>query len=120
MSNIRPKTLIIDIDGTLLHHYGIGITQSHLELPLLPGVIEKFDEWDRKGYNIILMTGRRESERELTIKQLSNLGIVYDQLIMGVGGGDRVVINDTKENSNDPTAFGYTVKRNEGIGGLEI
>jgi hypothetical protein len=120
MSNIRPKTLIIDIDGTLLHHHGTGIEQAIISPTLLPGVIEKFDEWDRKGYNLILMTGRRESERKSTDKQLRDVGIVYDQLIMGVGGGDRVLINDTKENSQEPTAFGFTVKRNEGIGGLDI
>ena len=58
--------------------------------------IDKILEWNKKGYTIILTTGRRESNRELTIKQLQEAGIFYDQLIMGVGRGPRVVINDLK------------------------
>ena len=117
----RPKTLFIDIDGTLLYHQGIGNLQSKLKSPQpLPGVLEKFDEWDRKGYKFILVTGRRESEREATQEQLHTMGIVYDQLIMGVGGGQRVMINDTKPGSDWPTALAVVVKRNAGISDVEI
>lgn len=117
---IRPKTLFIDIDGTLLKHHEIANQQAHINPELLPGVLEKFEEWDRNGYNIILITGRRESERKLTEEQLNNIGIVYDKLIMGIGGGDRIIINDTKPNSDKPTAYGITVKRNEGIKNIQI
>lgn len=116
----RPKTLFIDIDGTLLQHQGCGITQAHQNLPKLSGVLNKFNEWDRKNYNIILVSGRRESERALTIKQLESVGIVYDQLILGIGGGVRVLINDTKPDSDDPTAIAIVVKRNEGLSSVEI
>ena len=83
----RPKTLFIDIDGLLLRHYGSGNKQARVENPeVLPGVLRKLDEWDRKGYRFILVTGRRESTRVATEKQLHSKGIVYDQLIMGIGG----------------------------------
>uniref|UniRef100_A0A6H1ZLH8 Polynucleotide kinase n=1 Tax=viral metagenome TaxID=1070528 RepID=A0A6H1ZLH8_9ZZZZ len=117
----RPKTLFIDIDGTLLHHCGMGILQTQKKKPkLLPGVIKKFDEWDRRGDNIILVTGRRESERTVTEEQLHSVGIVYDYLIMGIGGGQRVLINDYKEDSKDPTALAICVERNKGIEKIEI
>jgi len=120
MKNERPKTLFIDIDGTLLYHFGTGNTQANLDPKLLPGVLEKFDEWDRKGYRLILVTGRRESERNTTIEQLKKVGIVYDELIMGLGGGTRVIINDTKPNSDDPTALAICIKRNEGISNINL
>ena len=67
---------------------------------LLPGVIDKFAEWNGLGYTIVLTTGRRESERGLTIKQLQKVGLQYDHLIMGLGRGSRVLINDIKPNSD--------------------
>jgi hydroxymethylpyrimidine pyrophosphatase-like HAD family hydrolase len=111
----RPKTLFVDIDGVLLKHHGSGNEQSRIQPELLPGVKEKFDEWDRKGYGFILVTGRRESERKATEEQLHSVGIVYDYLIMGVGGGQRVVINDFKPNKTEPTALAICIERNKGI-----
>jgi hydroxymethylpyrimidine pyrophosphatase-like HAD family hydrolase len=116
----RPKTLFIDIDGLLLKHHGSGNRQSKIAPELLPGVLEKFDEWDRRGYKFILVTGRRESERKATEEQLRFVGIVYDCLIMGVGGGQRVVINDFKLNKIDPTALAICVERNKGITEVEV
>ncbi len=116
----RPTTIISDIDGTLIRHNGSLDAQIFKEPELLPGVREKFNEWDIKGYNIILITGRRESLRDLTELQLKNLGIFYDQLIMGVGGGPRVLINDLKTNSNEPTAVAVNLVRNKGIGDIDV
>jgi hydroxymethylpyrimidine pyrophosphatase-like HAD family hydrolase len=111
----RPKTIICDIDGTLVkHEIPAKNTSSNKQLELLPGTVEKLSEWDAKGYNIILITGRRESMRAATEKQLAELGIFYDQLIMGMGGGPRIVINDNKPNGQE-TAFAINIKRNKGI-----
>ena len=64
--NGRKKTIFCDIDGTLVKHHG-SQTKQIIELSeILPGTIEKFNEWDSKGYNIILITGRRESQRKDT------------------------------------------------------
>jgi len=116
----RPKTLFVDIDGTLILHHEVPNQQAKLPPEILPGVLEKFEEWDRNGYNIILITGRRESERKLTEEQLNKVGIVYDKLIMGIGGGDRIIINDAKPDSTEPTAFAICVKRNDGIKNIDI
>ena len=116
----RPKTLFIDIDGTLLFHHGCGNLQTNVQPIVLPGVYEKFDEWDRKGYKIFLITGRRESERRKTEEQLQSLCIVYDELIMGLGGGVRVLINDLKANTKTPTALAFCVDRNKGIRDIDV
>ena len=82
--------------------------------------VEKINEWDLKGYNLILITGRRESQRRRTEKQLSSFGIFYDHLIMGVGGGDRVIINDKKPNKEGDTALAINLKRNEGLKNVKL
>ena len=118
--DLRPKTICCDIDGTLVKHelpWKNVIPNKKLEI--LDGTIEKFSEWDAKGYYIILVTGRKESLRENTIKQLSEAGIIYDKLVMGIGGGPRVLINDNKPDG-EKTAFAINIKRNIGIKGVEI
>ena len=119
---VKPKTIICDIDGTLLYHHNEGVSKQVEQTwnKLLEGTTEKFNEWDAKSYNVILITGRRESQRRETEKQLRDLGLFWDHLIMGTGGGDRVVINDRKTNSSRDTAYSINVDRNTGLGGIEI
>ena len=118
---MKPKTIFCDLDGTLVKHSNpVEIQNPNLELEVLPGVHEKLREWDTKGYFIIITTGRKESARESTIKQLQRAGILYDQLIMGFGGGDRILINDRKIDSNRETAYSINLKRNEGVTDVKI
>jgi hypothetical protein len=64
-------------------------------------------------------TGRRESNREITIKQLQEAGIFYDQLIMGIGGDPRILINDNKTTGIEATSH-ICLTRNEGIKNINI
>ena len=41
----------------------------------LPGVVEKMRQWEVQGCRMILITGRRESERERTEKELKHFHI---------------------------------------------
>ena len=113
------KTVFIDIDGTVLKHNGDLSTQINSDCSVLNGVIEKFNEWNRKGYHIVLTTGRKECMRELTQRQLQKFGLFYDQLVMGLPRGQRVLINDTKPDM-ESTAVAFTVKRNKGILDIDI
>ena len=120
---MRPKTIICDIDGTLIEHTG-GPYDQFTKCPVvLDGVIEKLEEWDSLCYRVILLTGRKESMRSRTEKQLEQCGIFYDQLVMGVGGGTRVLVNDLKPNEedpNNPTAIAINIKRNVGLRDVKI
>ena len=91
------KTIFCDIDGTLVKFPDTNLDQivdERHDMEILPGTIDKLWEWESLGYNIILTTGRKESMREATQKQLRRAGIFWDQLIMGLGPGKRVLIND--------------------------
>ena len=115
----RPKTIICDIDGTLVYHQSPDQNAQGKNLHLIDGTLNKINEWERNGHNIILITGRKESMRSTTEQQLSSLGIYYDYLIMGVGGGKRILINDCKENGEE-YALAINVKRNKGIKDIQI
>jgi len=116
--NMENKVVFLDIDGCLVKHHG-GHSSSLIQnkTVLLPGVKEKLDEWEVEGCQIIITTGRKESFRKFTEKQLLVCGIAYDQLVMGLGRGERIVVNDRKvDGSNSARAF--CIERNEGIGGI--
>lgn len=111
----RPKTILTDLDGTLIKHHG-DITKQHIyEAEVLPGVLDKIRLWDKLGYKIILVSGRRESTRQDTERQLANAGIIYDQLILSITGGERILINDLKPENDKPTASAINVERNKGL-----
>ena len=112
-----PKTIFCDLDGTLTKHPtdATVIQDPNYELEVLPGVKELLNDWDKKGYHLVITTGRKESARESTIKQLQRAGILYDQLIMGFGGGDRILINDRKTGNSRDTAYSINLNRNEGV-----
>jgi hypothetical protein len=117
MTETRPATIILDLDGCVLWHYGSLSRIAWLDAKLLPGVREQFDAWERAGCKIILLTGRKESMREKTERDLQELGLFWDTLVMGVGGGPRYLIND-KKSDGTLTAFALNVPRNKGLEGL--
>tara|TARA_R100001163_G_C4958742_1_gene123453 strand:+ start:86 stop:451 length:366 start_codon:yes stop_codon:yes gene_type:complete len=121
MEDLRPKTIFCDIDGTLVKHYSpLETTKPDFKMDILPGTLDKLIEWDKKGYNIILITGRREGARKETERQLREIGVIYDKLIMGIGGGMRYIINDRKPNGVIDYAHAINLTRNEGISDIEL
>jgi len=114
------KTIFCDIDGTLVKH--VPPDESALpsfKMTLLPNAMENLLDWNRKNYTIILTTGRKESQREITIKQLQEVGIFYDHLIMGLGRGTRVIINDKKIDGEN-TAMSINLERNKGFANINL
>lgn len=120
-------TVILDIDGVLVETTGNMNDQvSANKYPkLIDGTLDKLKEWDRMGCFILLVTGRPESARKQTEEMLQTQGAFYDQLVMGVGGGVRVLVNDRKPpNDQYPegriTAFAVSPPRNHGIYDINI
>jgi uncharacterized HAD superfamily protein len=117
----RPATIFCDIDGTLVKHSKpIEAQLPNHKLILLDGTLKKLLEWDKLGYNIILTTGRKESLRGVTEQQLEEAGIIYDLLIMGIGGGKRYLINDRKPYGTEDYAVAINLERNKGVKNIEI
>jgi hypothetical protein len=57
--------------------------------------------------------------RKVTQKQLTEVGIFYDQLIMGISSGGRYLINDDKPDGTK-TSFSINLPRNNGLGDINI
>lgn len=117
---IHIKTIFCDIDGCIFKHHGDITAILANQFVLLPGVKEVFKSWAHKGYIIVLTTGRPESIRELTDKQIRGAGLYYHHLLMGLPRGQRIVINDMKPNSKVNTASCVNVKRNEGMKNVDV
>jgi len=110
----RKKAIFCDIDGTILKHQGTtnGVITKNPQL--LDGVLERFDHWDERGYCIVLVTGRRESLREITENQLRSFGLFWDYLIMGLGPGDRLLVGDNTPEGRI-TNFALSLERDKGF-----
>jgi NDP-sugar pyrophosphorylase family protein len=114
----KPKTIFIDIDGTILKH-NHTISDVYAKPPeLLHGVLEKFNSWDSQGHRIIIVTARKESTRAITEQQLSQLGLAYDQLVMGVTSGQRILINDKLSYNDLDRAVSINVITDQGFGSI--
>jgi dTDP-glucose pyrophosphorylase len=111
----KPKTIFCDIDGTILKHVHQFSGISKNDPILLEGVIDKFNEWDSKGYKIILTTARKESARNITEKSLSSLGICWDYLLMGITTGTRILINDKLKESDKNRAVSINLITDQGF-----
>lgn len=114
-------SIFCDIDGVLFHFEDNFSTSIRAEeLKPCREAINKLIEWHRKGYKIILTTGRPEPTRAITEKQLYNAGMIYDQLVMGVGCGPRYLINDMDPEDNIPKAIAINIKRDGGLKDIKI
>jgi len=80
----KEKTLIVDIDGTILNQKGPG---TYHEAKPLPGALEAISLLYEK-YNIIFYTARNNKWKELTLKQLKEFGFKYDKLVMDKPAGE--------------------------------
>ncbi len=120
----KPKTIFCDIDGTLCYYpYSAEMGNYDFDKKVmqpLPGTLKKLWDWDKAGHVIILTTGRKEGMRESTERQLRKAGVIYDRLIMGIGGGTRVLINDLKADRDGDTAIAINLKRDTGVKDVEI
>jgi len=103
------KTWIFDLDGTLVVHGGY-ITGKEVKLP---GIDELFNSIPKDDM-IIIVTGRPENDKELTIKNLKELNIRFDHIIFNAGKGARIIVNDTKP-SGYKTAHSFGITRDAGI-----
>ncbi len=108
------KTIICDIDGTLLDYLHDKPSDERGEHVALPGAIEHMREWEVQGCRIIIITGRRESERVRTEAELEKHRIPYDVLLMGYADTGRVLINDVGKYGNCK-AHAVSLPRDEGF-----
>jgi hypothetical protein len=107
------KCLFVDIDGTL-------VTNSSIHFPPYVGGgeplqnnINHLNSLHRSGkVKIILTTSRPNYMRDLTIKELKQKGILYDELVTGLPHCKRVIINDFAKSNPYPSCEAINIPRN--------
>jgi len=109
----KNPTVFCDIDGTIFKYRKFESYETTTP-EVLPNVVETITTWNSEGVYIVLTTARPEYLRELTIKELKNANIPFNQLIMGIGRGNRYLINDN-ENPSVNRSFAISVNRDIGF-----
>jgi len=110
--NCKKQCVIVDIDGTVIKHCRPWEWTN--PITILPGVLEQFADWESQGCHIVLMTGRKESNRQWLQDQLRRKGLYWDALLMNCGSGPRTLVNDMKPNGQK-SAHAVNCKRDAGM-----
>ena len=85
-------TWIIDLDGTIVKHNGYKKSDDIL----LPNVKEFFAKLPSDDF-IIIVTSRKEDQKEKVIKFLKDNNIRFNHIIFNLPYGERILVNDKKE-----------------------
>jgi len=117
---IKTSTFFVDIDGTLVKYRKFH-TLSTSKLEPIQEVIDFMNKSYDEGCHIVITTARTEEYRNFTINELSEIGIKYHQLIMGLGRGTRIVFNDKDPNNPDlDRAVGINLIRDMGFKNINL
>lgn len=107
------STMFVDLDGTLVKNSGQFVDPKWGTTDAIAPNVATLNAMHATGkVEVILTTSRKEKFRDTTIKQLDKLGIKYDQLIMGLVHGKRIVINDYAKTNPYKSCDAINIKRN--------
>jgi len=110
---IKKCTIFCDIDGTIFEYRKFETYQTSSPT-IIENVKERLIKAKSEGHCIVLTTARPEYLRDHTIIELNMTGIPYDQLVMGIERGTRILVNDM-EDPNKKRAYGINLLRNQGF-----
>jgi len=115
--------IFIKLDGVIFEYQ----TPEQIlisEPKLVIGAKEKLLEWSNYGHYIVILASRPKSMKDLTIKQLEEFDIPYDDLIMNLSNNAIYLINYDKQDFNFTTyydtAIGITINKNQNINKIRI
>lgn len=117
---IKNPTFFVDIDGTLVQYRKFSELSTAVLTPIKE-VIDVVNKYYDEGAIIVITTARPSSYELFTKQELEKIGVKYHQLVMDLGRGTRVILNDKDpENEQIPRALGINLNRNQGWEGLDI
>jgi len=107
------KCLFVDIDGTLVANSSIHFPPYIGNADALQGNIDYLNSLYRAGkVKIVLTTSRPKNMRDVTVSELEDKRILYDELIMGLPHCKRVIINDFAKSNPYPSCEAINLPRN--------
>ena len=116
----KHPTFFVDIDGTIVKYRKFNELSTAILTPI-QDVIDFINKSYDEGSHIVITTARPQSFELMTKQELDKLGVKYHQMIMGIGRGTRVVLNDKDPDAPDiPRAWGINFIRDQGFKDVEI
>lgn len=116
----KNPTLFVDIDGTLVVYRKFSELATAVLTPI-QDVIDLVNNYYDNGSHIVITSARPQEYESFTKQELEKIGVKYHQILMGIGRGTRVVLNDKDpENPDLPRAVGINLNRDKGIEGLDL
>lgn len=107
------KCLFVDIDGTLVTNSSIHFPPYVGNADALQSNIDYLNSLHQAGkVKIVLTTSRPKYMRDITVSELENKKILYDELIMGLPHCKRVIINDFAKSNPYPSCEAINLPRN--------
>lgn len=117
---LKNPTLFVDIDGTLVKYRKFSELHESVLTPI-QDVIDYVNSHHDNGSVVVITTARPESYRLFTKQELEKIGVRYSQLIMEMGRGTRVILNDIDpDNQELPRAIGINLERDGGLKDITI
>jgi uncharacterized HAD superfamily protein len=110
---IKHSTIFCDIDGTIFKYRDFYELQD-VKAEVIESVAKYLRLHQELGSHIVITTARPEDLRYWTTHELNKNNIPFHQLVMGIGRGKRILVNDHKKDE-DPRAIGVPIVRDEGL-----
>jgi len=116
----KYPTFFVDIDGTIVKYRKFSELDTAILTPI-QDVIDLINKSYDEGCHIVITTARPQSFELFTKQELEKLGVKYHQIVMGIGRGTRVVLNDIDpEQPELPRAWGINFTRDKGLQDIEL
>ena len=107
------STLFVDLDGTLVVNAGqYGRPQWGQTEGIRPNIEAINHLYNSGKVDIIVTTSRKEEFREVTIEQLSRVGLKYHRIIYDLPHAKRIIINDYAPSNPFKSCDAINLKRN--------
>jgi hypothetical protein len=116
----KHPTFFVDIDGTIVKYRKFSELSTATLTPI-QDVIDFINKSYDEGCHIVITTARPNNFELFTKQELEKLGVKYHQMIMGIGRGTRIVLNDKDPQAPEiPRAWGINFIRDQGFKDIEI
>ncbi len=108
------RTLFVDIDGVLVHNSGEYFAPRWGEtdaIEMNADILRRLHKGGRT--KIVLTSARTEEFRDVTLRQLKNNNIPFDQIVFCSGHCQRIIVNDYASTNPFPACSALNLPRNE-------
>ena len=112
-------TIFCDIDGVLIRHKNHSTSESK-DNEFLSG-ISTLRKLSKQNHRVILTTARSKKFKPSLESLLTENKVPYDEIVMGLPSGPRILINDRKPKKPfSRQSNSFEVFRNEGLSSLSL